>query len=153
MSSPPEDRIKTDSHRFKPNSCAAFMEEHSNPLQFLHRKEATSRHRGATTSLRSELSENMSLLSPAYLLFVEQHPSHDGVLDRYGRRLKSLLDASVSQSSAFLPLRFHGDYRAPQTRHCASLLRCERIPPQKNCRSLGVFEPELALKFQRVVSH
>jgi len=40
------DRNKTDLHRFKPNSCTAFIDEQSKPWQLLHRQVAISRHRG-----------------------------------------------------------------------------------------------------------
>jgi len=42
-----EDRIQTGSRRSKPNSRVLLLVEQTNPLQHLHRKDKTSRHRGA----------------------------------------------------------------------------------------------------------
>jgi hypothetical protein len=62
-----------------------------------------SRHRGAKRPRRYELLGVISLLSPAYLLFVERWPVHEGPPDHYDR-LSSLLDLSVSQSGRLMPL-------------------------------------------------
>jgi hypothetical protein len=43
-----------------------------------------SRHRGAKRSRRYELSETISLLSPAYFLFVERKSFHLELTDHYG---------------------------------------------------------------------
>jgi hypothetical protein len=45
-----------------------------------------SRHRGAKRSRRYELSKTISLLSPAYLLFVERQPFHTVLPDHYDRQ-------------------------------------------------------------------
>ena len=42
-----EDRNQTDLHRFKPNSCTAFIDEQSNPWNHLQLQDAMRRHRGA----------------------------------------------------------------------------------------------------------
>jgi hypothetical protein len=63
-----------------------------------------SRHRGAKRSRRYGLSETISLLSPAYLLFVERWLFYTKPSDHYDR-LSSLFDLSILQSSKHMPLR------------------------------------------------
>ena len=63
-----------------------------------------SRHRGAKLFRRYGLSKIISLLSPAYLLFVEWWPFHTESPDHYGR-LKSLIDLLIFQLSRYIPLR------------------------------------------------
>jgi len=57
------DRNQTDSHRFKPNSCTALVDEQSNPLKLLHLKDATSRHRGHKQKRRFDRLVFIILLS------------------------------------------------------------------------------------------
>jgi len=68
------DRNQTDSHRSKPNSCTALIDEQSNPLKLLRIKVATSRHRGHKQKRRFERLIFIILLSPAYLLSDESLP-------------------------------------------------------------------------------
>lgn len=75
------DRDRTVSRRSKPSSRAALMGEQPNPWDLLQPQDATSRHRGAKPSRRYGLLGKISLLSPGYLLSVERHPFHSGVLD------------------------------------------------------------------------
>ena len=85
------DRDRTVSRRSKPSSRTALMGEQPNPWDLLQPQDATSRHRGAKPSRRYGLLGKMSLLSPGYLLSVEQRRFHMQSLDHYAR-LSSLLD-------------------------------------------------------------
>src|SRR6187431_1280734 len=94
---PTKDRDQTVSRRFEPNSRTALIGEQPNPWDLLQPQDAMSRHRGAKRCRRYGRLGIISLLSPAYLLFVERWPFHAGPPDHYDR-LSSLLDLSVSQS-------------------------------------------------------
>ncbi len=73
---PTEDRDQTVSRRFEPSSRTALIDEQSNPWDLLQPQDAMSRHRGAKPPRRYELLEEISLLSPEYLLSVERRPFH-----------------------------------------------------------------------------
>ena len=88
---PTADRDRTVSRRSKPSSRTTLIGEQPNPWDLLQPQDVMSRHRGAKRSRRYGLSETISLLSPAYLLFVERWPFHKEPPDHYGRR-KSLFD-------------------------------------------------------------
>ena len=75
------DRDRTVSRRSKPSSRAALMGEQPNPWDLLRPQDATSRHRGAKPCRRYGLLGKISLLSPGYLLSVEQRPFHMEPLD------------------------------------------------------------------------
>ena len=77
--------------RSKPSSRTALMGEQPNPWDRLQPQDATSRHRGAKPSRRYGLLGKMSLLSPGYLLSVEQRRFHKQPLDHYAL-LSHLLD-------------------------------------------------------------
>ena len=66
------DRDRTVSRRSEPSSRTTLIGEQPNPWNLLQLQDVMSRHRGAKRSRRYELSETISLLSPAYLLFVER---------------------------------------------------------------------------------
>ena len=85
------DRDRTVSRRSEPSSRTALMGEQPNPWDRLQPQDATSRHRGAKPSRRYGLLGKMSLLSPAYLLSVEQRRFHKQPLDHYAL-LSHLLD-------------------------------------------------------------
>src|ERR1700755_171724 len=85
------DRDRTVSRRSKPSSRTALMGEQPNPWDRLQPQDATSRHRGAQPSRRYGLLGKMSLLSPGYLLSVEQRRFHKQPLDHYAL-LSHLLD-------------------------------------------------------------
>src|SRR6201986_1409637 len=85
------DRDRTVSRRSKPSSRTALMGEQPNPWDRLQPQDATSRHRGAKPSRRDGLLGKMSLLSPGYLLSVEQRRFHKQPLDHYAL-LSHLLD-------------------------------------------------------------
>src|ERR671931_2894326 len=70
------DRDRTVSRRSKPSSRTAFVGEQPNPWDLLQPQDAMSRHRGAKPPRRCERSEEISLLSPEYLLSVERRPFH-----------------------------------------------------------------------------
>src|SRR4029078_10776217 len=101
---PTADRDRPVSRRSKPSSRTTFIGEQPNPWELLHPQDVMSRHRGAKPPRRYERSEEISLLSPEYLLSVERWPFHPGPPDHYGR-LSSLLVPSDSQSSTLIPLR------------------------------------------------
>src|SRR5712664_3830364 len=88
---PTADRDRTVSRRSKPSSRTALMGEQPNPWDRLQPQDATSRHRGAKPSRRYGLLGKMSLLSPGYLLSVEQRRFHKQPLDHYAL-LSHLLD-------------------------------------------------------------
>ena len=88
---PTPDMDRTVSRRSEPSSRAAFMGEQPNPWDVLPPQDAMSRHRGAKPSRRYGLLGKMSLLSPGYLLSVEQRRFHTQSLDHYAL-LSHLLD-------------------------------------------------------------
>src|ERR1700684_2917915 len=85
------DRHQPLSRRSKPSSLTALMGEQPNPWDRLRPQDATSRHRGAKPSRRYGLLGKMRLLSPGYLLSVEQRRFHKQPLDHYAL-LSHLLD-------------------------------------------------------------
>ena len=112
LNSPPPttDRDRTVSRRSEPNSRTALIGEQPNPWDQLQPQDAMSRHRGAKQPRRYGLLGVISLLSPAYLLFVERWPFHTGPPDHYDR-LSTLLDLSVLQSGRLMPLHSTNDFR------------------------------------------
>ena len=92
------DRDQTVSRRSKPNSRTTLFGEQTNPWDLLQPQDVMSRHRGAKQLHRYELLRGISLLSPAYLLFVERWSFHKESSDHYNR-LSSLFDLSILQSS------------------------------------------------------
>ena len=100
---PTIDRDRTVSRRSEPSSRAALMGEQPNPWNLLQPQDATSRHRGAKPFRRYELLGMISLLSPEYLLSFERWPFHTEPPDHYAL-VSYLIDLSVSQSSALIPL-------------------------------------------------
>ncbi len=106
---PTEDRDRTVSRRSKPSSRTTLIGEQPNPWDLLQPQDVMSRHRGAKHPRRYELLEGISLLSPAYLLFVERWPFHSEPPDHYDR-LSTLLDLSVSQSGRLMPLHSTNDF-------------------------------------------
>src|SRR3954471_14083831 len=101
---PTADRARTVSRRSKPSSRTTLIGEQPNPWDRLQPQDVMSRHRGAKPHRRYGRSDAISLLSPAYLLFVELWPFHTGPQDHLDR-LSSLLVLSDSQSSRLLPIR------------------------------------------------
>src|ERR671919_1656565 len=97
------DRDRTVSRRSKPSSRTALMGEQPNPWDVLPPQDAMSRHRGAKPPRRCGLLEEISLLSPEYLLSDERWPFHSEPPDHYDL-LSHLLDPSVSQLSSLMPL-------------------------------------------------
>ena len=73
---PTPDRDRTVSRRSEPSSRAALIGEQPNPWDLLQPQDATSRHRGAKPPRRYERLGEISLLSPEYLLSIEQRPFH-----------------------------------------------------------------------------
>ena len=107
---PTADRDRPVSRRSEPSSRTTFIGEQPNPWELLHPQDAMSRHRGAKPPRRYERSEEISLLSPEYLLSVERRPFHPAPPDHYAL-LSHLLDVCVLQSSTLLPLRSLPDCR------------------------------------------
>ena len=70
------DRDRTVSRRSEPSSRAALIGEQPNPWDLLQPQDATSRHRGAKPPRRCERLGEISLLSPEYLLSIEQRQFH-----------------------------------------------------------------------------
>ena len=108
---PTIDRDRTVSRRSEPSSRATLMGEQPNPWDLLQPQDVTSRHRGAKPLRRYELLGGISLLSPEYLLSFERCPFHTETPDHYAL-VSYLLDLSVSQSSALLPLHSADGYRS-----------------------------------------
>ena len=73
---PTPDRDRTVSRRSEPSSRAALIGEQPNPWDLLQPQDATSRHRGAKPPRRYERLGEISLLSPEYLLSIEQRQFH-----------------------------------------------------------------------------
>ena len=108
---PTTDRDRTVSRRSEPSSRATLMGEQPNPWDLLQPQDVTSRHRGAKPLRRYELLGGISLLSPEYLLSFERRPFHAEPPDHYAL-LSHLIDLSVSQSSALLPLHSADGYQS-----------------------------------------
>ena len=107
---PTADRDRTVSRRSEPSSRTTLIGEQPNPWDLLQPQDVMSRHRGAKPPRRYGLLGEISLLSPAYLLFVERWPFHEGPPDHYDR-LSSLLDLSILQSGELMPLHSTADFR------------------------------------------
>ena len=107
---PTADRDRTVSRRSEPSSRTALIGEQPNPWDLLQPQDAMSRHRGAKPPRRCELLEEISLLSPEYLLSVERWPFHTEPPDHY-HLLSYLLDMSVSQLSTLMRLHSMRDDR------------------------------------------
>src|SRR6201987_6399558 len=88
---PTADRDRTVSRSSKPSSRTTLNGEQPYPWDRLQPQDVMSRHRGAKRRRRYGLLGVISLLSPAYLLFVERWPVHVEPPDHYDR-LSSLLD-------------------------------------------------------------
>src|SRR6186997_2558055 len=73
---PTADRDRTVSRRSEPSSRTTLIGEQPNPWDLLQPQDVMSRHRGAKPPRRYERSEEISLLSPEYLLSVERWPFH-----------------------------------------------------------------------------
>ncbi len=71
---PTADRDRTVSRRSEPSSRTTLNGEQPYPWDRLQPQDVMSRHRGAKHRRRYELLGGISLLSPAYLLFVERWP-------------------------------------------------------------------------------
>ena len=108
---PTIDRDRTVSRRSEPSSRATLIGEQPNPWDLLQPQDVTSRHRGAKPLRRYELLGGISLLSPEYLLSFERRPFHAEPPDHYAL-LSHLIDLSVSQSSALLPLHSADGYQS-----------------------------------------
>ena len=93
LKSPPPttDRDRTVSRRSEPSSRTALTGEQPDPWDQLQPRDAMSRHRGAKPRRRYERLGAISLLSPEYLLSVEQRRFHTQSLDHYAL-LSHLLD-------------------------------------------------------------
>ena len=108
---PITDRDRTVSRRSEPSSRATLMGEQPNPWDLLQPQDVTSRHRGAKPFRRYELLGMISLLSPEYLLSFERWPFHSEPPDHYAL-VSYLIDPSISQSSAFMPLHSTDGYQS-----------------------------------------
>ena len=109
---PTTDRDRTVSRRSEPSSRATLIGEQPNPWDLLQPQDVTSRHRGAKPLRRYELLGAISLLSPEYLLSFERWSFHTEPPDHYAL-VSYLIDPSVSQSSALIPLCSAGGYQSP----------------------------------------
>ena len=78
---PTADRDRPGSRRSKPSSRTALIRELRNPWDLLQPQDAMGRHRGAKPPRRYVRLGEISLLSPGYLLSVEQRPFHTEPLD------------------------------------------------------------------------
>ena len=108
---PTADRDRTVSRRSEPSSRTTLIGEQPNPWDLLQPQDVTSRHRGAKPPRRYELLAAISLLSPEYLLSFERWPFHTEPPDHYAL-LSYLIDLSVSQSSALMPLHSAHGYQS-----------------------------------------
>jgi hypothetical protein len=78
---PTEDKDQTVSRRFEPSSRTTLIGEQPNPWDLLQPQDVMSRHRGAKQRRRYGRLGAISLLSPEYLLSVEQRRFHVPSLD------------------------------------------------------------------------
>ena len=108
---PTTDRDRTVSRRSEPSSRATLIGEQPNPWDLLQPQDVTSRHRGAKPLRRFELLGAISLLSPEYLLSFERWPFHAEPPDHYAL-VSYLIELSLSQSSALLPLHSAAGYQS-----------------------------------------
>ena len=108
---PTADRDRTVSRRSEPSSRTTLIGEQPNPWDLLQPQDVTSRHRGAKPLRRYELLGGISLLSPEYLLSFERCPFHTETPDHYAL-VSYLIDLSVSQSSALMPLHSADGYQS-----------------------------------------
>ena len=76
LGAPTADRDRPGSRRSEPSSRIALIGEQPNPWDLLQPQDAMSRHRGAKPPRRYGLLEEISLLSPEYLLSDERRPFH-----------------------------------------------------------------------------
>ena len=111
LPTPTTDRDRTVSRRSEPSSRATLIGEQPNPWDLLQPQDVTSRHRGAKPLRRYELLGGISLLSPEYLLSFERWPFHAEPPDHYAL-VSYLIDLSVSQSSALVPLHSTAGYQS-----------------------------------------
>ena len=135
---PTTDRDRTVSRRSEPSSRATLIGEQPNPWDLLQPQDVTSRHRGAKPFRRYELLGMISLLSPEYLLSFERWPFHTEPPDHYAL-VSYLIDLSVSQSSALIPLYSTHGYQSCWTHLWKPPLRFWRRPPQSNYPPNSVF--------------
>ena len=143
---PTTDRDRTVSRRSEPSSRATLMGEQPNPWDLLQPQDVTSRHRGAKPFRRYELLGMISLLSPEYLLSFERWPFHAEPPDHYAL-VSYLIDLSVSQSSALIPLYSTTGYQSVWAHLWKPPLHFWRRPPQSNYPPNSVFPTrELELK-------
>ena len=137
---PTADRDRTVSRRSKPSSRTTLNGEQPYPWDLLQPQDVMSRHRGAKHRRRYELLGGISLLSPAYLLFVKRWPFHSEPPDHYDL-LSHLLDVFVSQSSTLMPMHKPCDFQ-PQLGYLrAPPLLFRRRPPQSNYPPYTVPKP------------
>ena len=78
---PTADRDRTVSRRSEPSSRTTLIGEQPNPWDLLQPQDVMSRHRGAKQRRRYGRLGAISLLSPEYLLSVEQRRFHIPSLD------------------------------------------------------------------------
>ena len=78
---PAEDKDRTVSRRSEPNSRTTLTGEQPDPWDLLQPQDVMSRHRGAKQRRRYGRLGAISLLSPEYLLSVEQRRFHIPSLD------------------------------------------------------------------------
>ena len=78
---PTEDKDQTVSRRFEPSSRTSLTGEQPDPWDLLQPQDVMSRHRGAKQRRRYGRLGAISLLSPEYLLSVEQRRFHIPSLD------------------------------------------------------------------------
>ena len=78
---PAVDKDQTVSRRFEPSSRTTLIGEQPNPWDLLQPQDVMSRHRGAKQRRRYGRLGAISLLSPEYLLSVEQRRFHVPPLD------------------------------------------------------------------------
>ena len=140
---PTTDRDRTVSRRSEPSSRATLMGEQPNPWDLLQPQDVTSRHRGAKPLRRCELLGVISLLSPEYLLSFERWPFHTEPPDHYAL-VSYLIDLSVSQSSALIPLYSTHGYQSCWAHLWKPPLHFWRRPPQSN------YPPNSVLPFREL---
>ncbi len=107
---PMAERDRTVLRRSEPSSRTTLTGEQPDPWDLLQPQDVMSRHRGAKPPRRYELLEEISLLSPEYLLSVERRPFHT---ETAGSLSPTFVPARLVGLAVKLPFAFTLEVRLP----------------------------------------
>lgn len=129
------DRDRTVLQRSKPSSRNTLIGEQPNPWNHLQLQDVMSRHRGAKQSHQYELSTTISLLSPAYLLFVNATFS----IQKWRVNIPNIIIKIVISIIKYLYIFILSKY------FCSPLLLLKRQPPQSNYQLYNILNNSLVI--------